>query len=135
MRFKHRIKFFIKCQGDRLKAGINCLGSYIIPHWYHINHDCIRTSGQVVKINSIYMYKEGCYINIVRLLDVYKDKGYLYCTLYLLSQNKIITVSQILKKDSYIIWRLMDNREFDEIMSRRLWHNIDRENELLEFNF
>lgn len=29
----------------------------------------------------------------------------------------------------------MDNREFDEIMSRRLWQDVDMENELLEFNF
>lgn len=135
MRFKYRREFFIKCRVDRLKAGINRLGSLFISHWHHINHNCINTSGQVVKINSIYTYKEGCYIDIVRLLDVYKEKGYLYCTLYLLSQNKIITVSQILKDDAYIIWRLMDNREFDEIMSRRLWHKVDTENELLEFNF
>ena len=66
------------------------------------------------------MYKEGCYVDIVRLLDVHKEKGYLCCTLFLLSQNKIITVSQILQKDTYIIWRLMDNREFDEILSRGL---------------
>ena len=52
------------------------------------------------------------YVDVVRILDVYKEKGYLYCTLYFLSKKKNITVSQILKKDSYIIWRLMDNREY-----------------------
>lgn len=135
MRFKNRIEFFIKCQVDRLKAGINRLGSLFIPHWHYIHHNCINTTGQVVKINNIYAYKEGGYVDIVRLLDVYKEKGYLYCTLYLPSQNKILTVSQILKRDTYIIWRLMDNREFDEIMSRRMCHNVERENELLEFNF
>ena len=135
MRLKYTIEFFIKCQIDGLKAGINRLGSLFIPHWYYINHNFINTSGQVVKINHIYTYKECCYVDIVRLLDVYKKKGYLYCTIYLLSQDKIITVSQILQKDTYIIWRLMDNREFDKIMSRRLWHDVDGENGLLEFNF
>jgi hypothetical protein len=135
MRLKYRIEFFIKCQLDRLKAVMNRLGSIFIPHWHYMHHNCINTSGQVVKINNIYTYKEGGYVDIVRLLDVHKEKGYLYCTLYLMSQNKIITVSQILKKDTYIVWRLMDNREFDERMFRRLWHNIERENGLLEFNF
>jgi hypothetical protein len=29
----------------------------------------------------------------------------------------------------------MDNGEFDEIMSIRLWQEIEKENELLEFDF
>lgn len=135
MRLKYRIEFFIKCQPYYLRAGLKRLGSILIPHWHYVNHYCINTSGQVLKINNIYAYKEGEYVDIVRLLDVYKKKGYLYCTLYLLSQNKIITVSQILQKGTYIIWRLMDNMEFDEIKSKRLWHDVDSENELLEFNF
>ena len=134
MRLKYRTEFFIKCHIDSLKAWINRLVPLFIPHWHYINHNCISKSGQVVKINSIYMYKEGCYVDIECLLDVYKEKGYLYCTLYFLSQNKIITISQILQKDTYIIWRLTDNREFDELMSRRLWKEVDMENELLEFN-
>ncbi|MBN1187438.1 MAG: hypothetical protein JXB49_34500 [Bacteroidales bacterium] len=134
MRLKYRIEFFIKCHLDSLRAGINRLGSILIPHWHYINHNCINTTGQVVKINKIYAYQEGWYVDIVRLLDVYKDKGYLYCTLYFFTENKIITVSQILQPDAYVIWRLMDDREFDEIMSRRLWKEVDVENELLEFN-
>ena len=128
MRLKYRIEFFIICQVDKLKAGMNRLGSLFIPHWHYIKHNCINTTGQVVKINHIYAYKEGGYVDIVRLLDVYKEKGYLYCTLYFLSQNKIITVSQILKKDTYIIWRLMDNREFDEIMSSYLAKKLEQRN-------
>lgn len=75
----------------------------------------------MLKIKSIYTCKEGGNIDILRLIDVRKDKGYLDCTLYFFSKNKIGTVSHILKKEAYIIWRLMDNREYDEIMSRRLW--------------
>ncbi|MCJ7446835.1 MAG: hypothetical protein MUO72_04015 [Bacteroidales bacterium] len=67
--------------------------------------------------------------------EVYKDKGFVYCTLYFFCENKIITVSQILQPDAYIIWRIMDDREYDEIMSTRLWWEVDKKNDLLEFNF
>ena len=33
------------------------------------------------------------------------------------------------------IWKLPDNREFDEIMSIRLWNEVNEEVELLEFDF
>lgn len=68
--------------------------------------------------NEIYTYKEDGYIDIVRLVDVNIEKGYLYCSLYFFNKNKIITVCQIMQKDTYIIWRLLDNEEFDEIMSK-----------------
>jgi hypothetical protein len=29
----------------------------------------------------------------------------------------------------------MDNKEFDEIISKRLWQETDKENELFEFDF
>jgi hypothetical protein len=45
-----------------------------------------------------------------------------------------------MKKDTYIIWKLMDNEEFDEIMSRRLWQEVNKQEvnkqeDLLEFVF
>jgi hypothetical protein len=118
-----------------IRSGINRLESLVIPSWHYINHNCICTRSKVLKINSIYTYKEGGNIDIVRLLNAYCDEGYLHCTLFFFSRNQIITVSQILQPYAYIIWRLMDNGEFDEIMSIRLWQEIEKENELLEFDF
>lgn len=86
-------------------------------------------------MNEIYTYKEGGYVDIVRLIDVHTDKGFLYCSLYFFSKKKITTVSQIMQKNTYIVWRLMDNREFDEIMDRRLWREIEKQIDLLEFNY
>jgi hypothetical protein len=68
------------------------------------------------------------------MLDVYQASGYLYCTLYFFTKNKILTVSQILNPDDYTIWRIMDNEEYDERMSMRLWHDIDKADNLLDFS-
>lgn len=135
MLLTYKIQLFVKWQTMNLKAILIRLGCLVFPSWHYINHDCVCTPGQVLKINRIYTYKESGDVDIVRLLDVYKDKGFLYCTLYFFEENKIITVSQILQSDAYIIWRIMDDKEFDEIMSMRLWQEVDSENELLEFDF
>jgi hypothetical protein len=118
-----------------LRARLTLLGCLVFPSWHYINHDCVCTHGKVLKVNKIYTYKESGALDIVRLLDVYKDKGYIYCTLYFFNENKTITVSQILQPDAYAIWRIMNDKEYDEIMSIRLWQEIDKENELLEFDF
>lgn len=76
---------------------------------------------------------EGGFVDIVRLLDVRIDKGYVYCTLYFFTKNKIATVSQILNPDDYTIWRIMDNEEYDERMSIRLWQEVNN-NDLCEFD-
>jgi hypothetical protein len=65
-------------------------------------------------------------IDIVRMLDVYQATGYLYYTLYFFTRIKITTVSQILNHDDYTIWRIMENEEYDEIMSRRLWSEVNK---------
>ena len=31
--------------------------------------------------------------------------------------------------------RLMDDKEYDELLSRKLWHEADSKNDLLEFDF
>jgi hypothetical protein len=72
----------------------------------------------------IYTYKEGGHVDIVRLLNVYKDIGNLLCTLFFFNKNKISTVNQILQQDAYAIWRILDNEEYDEIMSGRLWQKV-----------
>jgi hypothetical protein len=89
----------------------------------------------VIKLNNIYTYKEGSYLDIVRLFDVHIERKYLYCSLYFFSKDKIITVCQILQKDAYALWRLMDDKEYDELMSRKLWLEVTRDEELLEFDF
>jgi hypothetical protein len=76
---------------------------------------------------------EGGYVDIERLLEVYINKGYVFCTLYFLTKNKILTVSQILNPDDYKIWRIMDNEEYDERMSMRLWQEMDMDDDLLDF--
>lgn len=135
MKLKYKAVLFAKCQLMMLRARLTLLGCLVFPSWHYINHDCVCTSGKVLKVNKIYTYKESGAVDIVRLLDVYKDKGYIYCTLYFFNENKTITVSQILQPDAYIIWRIMDNREFEEIMSIKLWQEVDNESELLEFDF
>lgn len=113
------LKFIIKTKIQSLEQMILRFGCLFQPTWYYFNHSSICTSGQVLKLGSIYAYKESGYLDIVRLLDVVKDKQYLYCTLYFFRENEITTVSQRLNPDDYIIWQIMDNTEFDEIMSRR----------------
>ena len=73
------------------------------------------------------------YVDIVGLLEVYIDKGYVYCTLYFFTKNKILPLSQILKPDDYTIWRIMDNEEYDERMSMRLWQEVDKDDDILDF--
>jgi hypothetical protein len=121
-----RLQFFLKYQGKSLKGLLLRIGCHFFSIWYGIKCNSICTTGQVLKIGNIYTYQEGGYVDIVRLLDVYKDKGHLYCTLYFFTRNKITTVSQILNHDDYTIWRIMENEEYDEIMSRRLWSEVDK---------
>jgi hypothetical protein len=103
----------------QLKTWLLRFGCLFFSSWCYINHDCIITTGRVLKINKIYTYKESGYIDIVRLVDVYIEKGYLYCSLYFFNKNKINTVCQIMQEDAYIIWHLLDNEEFDEIKAQK----------------
>ena len=78
---------------------------------------------------------EGDNLEIVRLTNVHTERRYLYCSLFFFSMNKIITVRQTMLKNTPALWTLSDNKEFDEIMSTRLWNEINKEEELLEFDF
>ena len=111
------------------------LGCRLFSSWYYIDNDCICTTGKVIKLDCIYTYKENSYIDIVRLSDVNIERGYLFCSLYFFSKDKIITVRQILQKDAYVLWRLIDEKEYDELLSRKLWHEVDSKDDLLEFDF
>jgi hypothetical protein len=118
-----------------LKSSLERLECLFFHSWHYINHDCVCTTGQVLKINRIYTYKEDECVDIVRLLDVYKDQGYLYCTLYFFNRNKIATVRQLFEPDSYVKWQIMDDKEFDEIMSIILWQEVNSQNDIWEFDF
>jgi len=88
-----------------------------------------------LKLNRIYTYNEGDNIEIVRLINVHTERRYLYCSLFFFTMNKIIAIRQTMLKDAPVIWSLSDNGEFDEIMSLRLWDEVNKEEELLEFDF
>lgn len=111
------------------------LGCHFISSWYFIKSDCICTTGQVVKLNHIYTYEDNEKVDIVRLTDIHFERGYFYCSLFFFAKNQIITVRHTLMKETKVIWRLLDNKEYDEAMSIRLWNEVSEEVELLEFDF
>gem|GEM_PF-911903 len=130
-----RMQFFLMLHRNKFKDCLLRLGCYLISSWHYVNQNCISTIGKVLKLNKIYTYKDDDIVEIVRLIDVYKKRGYLYCSLFFFSMNKIITVRQTMLKDAPIIWSLSDNKEFDELMSIKLWNEVNRAENLLEFDF
>jgi hypothetical protein len=114
------IKFFLHNLRKQYRSWLFRLGCIFHPSWHYLNHSSICTTGKILIVGNVYTYKESGNVDIVRVLDVYEDGLYIYCTLYFFNENKIITVDQRLDPDDYIIWQIMDNSEFDEIMSRRL---------------
>ena len=122
-------------QISKIISVIDHFGALFLPDWFYINHDCICTSGRVLKLNKIYTYEEDGDIDIIRLTDVHLERGYLYCSLLFFSKNQIITVRHTLLKGAKIIWRLLDNREYDELMSRKLWQEVNGFEELLELDY
>ena len=79
-----------------------------------------------------FTYQENDFVDIVRVTNVHIERGYLYCRLFFFSQNKIITVCHTLQKDVYIFWRLINKEEYDELISRRLWYEVTKDEELLD---
>lgn len=120
---------------DRVKSWLLRVGCFFHPSWLYIDNESILTIGKVVKLNEVYTFKEDYDIDIVRLTEVHIERGYLYCSLFFFSRNKIITVRQTMLKGAPVLWTLSDNREFDEAMSIKLWKEVDKGKELLEFDF
>jgi hypothetical protein len=89
----------------------------------------------VVKLEGIYTFIENNDFDIVRLTNVHIERGYLYCSLFFFSRKKIITVRQTMLKGAPILWSLSDNKEFDELMSTKLWKEISKDENILEFDF
>ncbi|MCU0473246.1 MAG: hypothetical protein MUC93_07760 [Bacteroidales bacterium] len=133
MKTNYKVRLYILNLKEKLKGCLLKLGCHFFSSWYFIKGDCICTTGKVLKLNNIYTYKENGYVDIVRLVDVHIERGSLYCSLFFFSKNKNITVCHSLLKKTYIIWHIMDNKEFDEIMSKRLWQKVHRQDELWEF--
>lgn len=129
------MQFFFHCLCKQLKSWLLRLGCYFFSSWYFIECDNICTTGKVLKLNKLYTYKENGYVDIARLTNVHFERGYLYCSLFFLSKKEIITVRHTMQKGTYILWWIMDNEEFDEIMSGRLWYEVTKDEELLEFEF
>lgn len=109
-------------------------GCYLFSSWYYIDNDSILTTGKVLQLNRIYTYKEGDNVDIVRLTYVHIERRYLYCSLYFFSKNNIITVRKTMLKGAPVLWTLSDNKEFDEIMSIKLWNEVSNIEELLELD-
>ena len=130
-----KLQFSLNCQIKSLHGLLLRLCCLFIHTWHFVDHDSIRTIGNILKLNDIYTYRENGNVHIVRLIDVYCVNGYLYCSLYFFDRNQIVTVSQKMKPGAYVIWQLMDNKEFDEIMSRKLWREVNELEEHLEFDF
>jgi len=131
----YKVRLYILFLKEKIKGCLLRLGCLFFSSWYFIDSDCICTTGKVLKQDGIYTYMEGDNLEIVRLTNVHTERRYLYCSLFFFSMNKIITVRQTMLKNTPALWTLSDNKEFDEIMSTRLWNEINKEEELLEFDF
>jgi hypothetical protein len=115
-----KVQFLLHCLREQLKSCFFRLECHFFSSWYFIDSDNICTLGKVLKINSLYTYDESSNLEIVRLTNVLVERGYLYCSLFFTSKNKIITVRHTLQKGTYVLWRLMDKEEYDELMSGKL---------------
>lgn len=131
----YKVRLYILSLKKKIKCSLLRLGCHFFSSWYYIDCDCICTTGKVLKLNRIYTYREGDNVDIVRLTNIHIERRYLYCSLFFFSMNKIITVRQTMLKDAPVLWSLSDNREFDEVMSNRLWNEVNKEVGLLEFDF
>jgi len=130
-----RIRFFLHCPSKQLKFWFLRLACIFHPSWHYLNHSSICTTGNILRIGKIYTYKESGYVDIVRLLGVFKDGQYIYCTLYFFKEKQITTVDQRINPDDYIIWQIMDEKEYSEIMRNSLWPKPIKEEQLLELEF
>ena len=129
------LRFYLHCLEKSFKVQLLRLGCRLFSSWYYIDNDCICTTGKVLKLNSLFTYQENGFVDIVRVTNVHIERGYLYCSLFFTSKNKIITVRHTMQKGTYVLWRLMDKEEYDELMSRKLWYEVTKDEELLEFDF
>lgn len=117
MKINYKVRLYIFNLKEWIRGGLLRLGCHFFSSWYFIDNDCICTTGNVLKINRIYTYREGDNVDIVRLTNVHIERRYLYCSLFSFSMNKIITVRHTMLKGATILLTIYDTREFDELMS------------------
>ena len=67
--------FRLHCIGKSFNGWLLKLGCHFFSTWHCIKCNSICTTGQVLKINNIYTYKEDNDIDIVRLTDVHIEHG------------------------------------------------------------
>jgi hypothetical protein len=120
---------------NQVKSWLLRIGCYLHSSWFYIDNISILTTGKVVKLDGIYTFKEDDSIDIVRLTNVHIERGYLYCSLFFFSRNKIITVRHTMMKGASVLWTISDDREYDELISIKLWNEVSKDESLLEFDF
>lgn len=130
-----RWNFFLHCIRKSVNGWLLKLGSHFFSTWHCVKCDSICTTGNDLKINYFYTFEEYTSIDIVRLADVHVERDYVYCSLFFTSKNEIKTVRHTLEKGTHVLWKIMDLKEYDELMSRKLWYDVTRDEELLEFDF
>ena len=64
------------------------------------------------KLNHIYTYEDNEQVDIVRLTDIHFERGYLYFNLFSLKNRQLLF--DMPNKGDKCIWKILDNREFDE---------------------
>jgi hypothetical protein len=135
MKIRYKVRLYILFLEEKIKGCLLRFGCHFFSSWYFIDNNSICTPGKVLMLDRIYTYKEGDNVEIVRLTNVHTERRYLFCSLFFFSENKIITVRQTMLKDAPVLWSLSDNKEFDELMSIKLWNEVSRTENLLEFDF
>jgi hypothetical protein len=135
LKINYKVRLYLLILKEKLNGCLLRFGCHFFSSWYFIDNNSICTPGKVIKLNSTYTHKELDNVDIVELIDVHVERRYPYCSLFFFSMNKIITVRQTMLKDAPVLWTLSDNREFDEVMSIRLWNEVSKDKDLLEFEF
>jgi len=130
-----KVWFFFHCLKKQIQSWFLRLGCHFISSWYYIESDSICATGKVLKLNSLFTYQENGFVDIVRVTNVHIERGYVYCSLFFTSKNELITVRHIMQKGTHVLWRLTDKEEYDELMSRKLWYEVTKDEDLLEFDF
>lgn len=47
---------------------------------------------------------------------------------YSFNRNQIITVTQIIQPGAFVLWQIINDIEYDELISRRLWREVEKQN-------
>ena len=120
-----KIRFFFHCLRKQIKSWLLRLVCYFFSSWYYFEINCIGTTGNVLKLNSLFTYQENGFVNIERGTNVHIERGYLYCSLFIISKNEIITVRHTMQKVTHVLWRLKDKERirWTNVQEIMVWSN------------